>query len=254
MDGDAFRTISPPLIRRLCGATNFVTGRTYFRAGRVISMRAQGSTAQAVVQGAGFRQYRISISESAGSEPRLSCTCVNHTQWGEPCKHISAALFALFEAVSGRDPSEDLQQIIAERLRADDRKDRDDAALRSLILNYFGSGRLRALVEKHRGGPDLKVSIHQENADALCMTVIVPGRLVPGFLDAVGGLSNVSFKGSATRLEVARERAELSPDAEGTTILRISGSARKLKPDEAARAHVSSEWIFHGDRFYPRAL
>lgn len=250
MGDEGFTHVSLDSIRRLCGTTSYATGQTYFKAGRVVSIKRTGPTALVVIQGANFKNYRVSV-ECSGGTPSGSCTCSRHAQWNEPCKHIAAALFAILEDVQQNDPTAIVQKMIANQLQEVRRRDQNDAILRGVILNYFGDPHLQAVVEKHRGGPDLKVTIFPENSIEMMMTLVIPAKRVPGFLEAVQGRENIFFKGSARNIEIADSRAELEPDEEGTTILRISGAIQKLTPQEVERIKVSRDWLFHQDKFYP---
>lgn len=251
MGGEGFHQLTLDTIKRICGYTNFATGQTYFRAGRVHSLKRDGATVTATVQGANFHSHRVKVEWSAAMPDSMQCGCMQNSHWRECCKHIAATLFALLEELQVKDSSLMIQRMIANQLQVERRKDQDDAILRGVILHYFGDPHLKAEVEYLGEGPGLKVTISSEIPDGMVMTLMIPAKRVPGFIEAVQGRDNVTFKGAAQNLRVARSDAELEPDEEGTTILRISGTIQKLTNDEVAKVKVSRDWVFHRNQFYP---
>jgi hypothetical protein len=251
MGGDGFHQLTLDTIKRLCGNTNFATGQTYFRAGRVHSLKREGAIVTSMVQGANFHSHRVKVEWSSAMPDSMECSCMQNSHWRECCKHIAATLFALLEELQVKDSSFMIQRMIANQLQHERRKDQDDAIMRGIILHYFGEPHLKAEVEYLGHGPGLKVTIMPEVADGLMMTLVIPAKRVPGFIEAVQGRENVTFKGAAQNLRVAKTDAELEPDEEGTTILRISGMIKKLSKDEVAQVKVSRDWVFHQDQFHP---
>lgn len=89
------------LLRGDCSDVVFSRGVEYFEQGRVRKVEFSGSTAAAVVQGS--RRYKVSIrfgNDHNGRTPfhvtDYGCTCPY--DMGGSCKHVVAALLALFEA------------------------------------------------------------------------------------------------------------------------------------------------------------
>ena len=76
-------------------ATILTRGREYYRSGRVVDLSLDGDDAW-LVEVQGSESYQVAIVKQPDGS--LDCTCTCPYEFGEHCKHVAAALYAIEEA------------------------------------------------------------------------------------------------------------------------------------------------------------
>ncbi|MCL6442620.1 MAG: SNF2 helicase associated domain-containing protein, partial [Alicyclobacillus sp.] len=81
-------------VKRLCGTVNYSRGQTYYRQGRVLSLKPNpGSAATWTATVRGTRPYIVDVDLTDG-DVAMTCTCPAFARQ-ESCKHVAAVLLKL---------------------------------------------------------------------------------------------------------------------------------------------------------------
>lgn len=80
-------------VRQICNQRSYGRGRTYYRTGRVTSVRWEGDRVSAEVRGT--RSYKVWADERKGGRIPYHCTCPY--DWGGACKHVVAVLLHMVD-------------------------------------------------------------------------------------------------------------------------------------------------------------
>lgn len=147
-------------------------GRTYWRAGNVLTLEANGDTIAATVEGS--EEYDVRIDLRGNEIANMSCTCP-YAQGGENCKHMAAALFAWSEEARPAEPEPDgdaLKVLVA---------DADEATVRDFLADVLQRDprlreRFERLLDPKRAGDALEAA--RSHVDA-----IVDRYMEDGFID-----------------------------------------------------------------------
>ena len=83
-------------VREVCNQKSYGRGRTYYRAGRVLSVKWDANGVKARVRGT--RTYRVELEDSEGGGVPYDCTCPY--DWGGACKHVVAVMLHVLDHVA----------------------------------------------------------------------------------------------------------------------------------------------------------
>ena len=83
-------------VREACNQKSYGRGRTYHRAGRVLSVKWDAGGVKARVRGT--RTYRVELEDSEDSGVPYHCTCPY--DWGGACKHVVAVMLHVLDHVA----------------------------------------------------------------------------------------------------------------------------------------------------------